>query len=97
MRLDSALKKVVPNISRPKKSRQFLMKLPDNFQMRDIQGRAGLLHTGSGFQWYRTYKRGYETSGSLLRFMLRRSSLVECVSVLHGTCLQSVKIFFIHQ
>jgi hypothetical protein len=29
--------------------------------------------------------------------MLRRSSLVECVSVLHGTCLQSVKIFFIRQ
>jgi hypothetical protein len=26
--------------------------------------------------------------GSPLRFMLRRSSLVECVSVLHGTCLQ---------
>ena len=25
---------------------------------------------------------------SPLRFMLRRSSLVECVSVLHGTCLQ---------
>ena len=36
----------------------------------------------SGFQWYRTYERGYETSGSPLRFMLRRSSLVECVSVL---------------
>jgi hypothetical protein len=40
MRLDSALKKVVPNISRPKKSRHFLMhwmsvKLPDNFQMRE--------------------------------------------------------------
>jgi hypothetical protein len=34
--------------------------------------------------------------GSLLRFMLRRSSLVECVSVLHGTCLQSVDLFFIH-
>jgi U3 small nucleolar RNA-associated protein 14 len=34
-RLDSALKKVVPNISRPKKSRHFLMKLPDNFQMRE--------------------------------------------------------------
>ena len=38
MRLDSALKKVVPYISRPKKSRHFLMhwmsvKLPDNFQM----------------------------------------------------------------
>ena len=33
MRLDSALKKVVPNISRPKKSRHFLMKLSDNFQM----------------------------------------------------------------
>ena len=31
--------------------------------------------------------------GSPLRFMLRRSSLVECVSVLHGTCLQSVKFF----
>jgi hypothetical protein len=26
--------------------------------------------------------------GSPLYFMLRRSSLVECVSVLHGTCLQ---------
>ena len=25
---------------------------------------------------------------SPLHFMLRRSSLVECVSVLHGTCLQ---------
>ena len=31
------------------------------------------------FQWYQTYERGYETSGSPLRFMLRRSSLVECV------------------
>jgi hypothetical protein len=35
--------------------------------------------------------------GSPLRFILRRSSLVECVSVLHGTCLQCVKFFFIHQ
>ena len=35
MRLDSALKKGVPNISRPKKSRHFRMKLPDNFQMRE--------------------------------------------------------------
>ena len=53
---------------------------------------------GSGFQWYRTYERGYETSGSHLRFMLRRSSLVECVSVLHGNrCLQSVESFFIRQ
>jgi hypothetical protein len=42
--------------------------------------------------------RGYETSGSHLRFMLRRSSLVECVSVLHGNrCLQSVEIFFLWQ
>ena len=56
-----------------------------------------LLHTGSRFQWYRTYERGYETSGSPLRFMLRRSSLVECVSVLHGTCSQSVEFFFIRQ
>jgi hypothetical protein len=56
-----------------------------------------LLHTGSGFKWYRTYERGYETSGSHLRFMLRRSSIVECVSVLHGTCLQSVEFFFIRQ
>jgi uncharacterized membrane-anchored protein len=46
-----------------------------------------LLHTGSGFQWYRTYERGYETSGSSLRFMLRRSSLVECVSVNRWTVL----------
>ena len=29
--------------------------------------------------------------------MLRKSSLVECVSVLHGTCLQGVKFFFIRQ
>jgi hypothetical protein len=35
--------------------------------------------------------------GSPLRFMLRRSSLVECVSVLHGTCLQCADFFFIHQ
>ena len=40
MRLDSALKKIVPDISRPKKSGHFLMhwmsvKLPDNFQMRE--------------------------------------------------------------
>jgi hypothetical protein len=32
--------------------------------------------------------------GSPLLFMLRRCSLVECVSVLHGTCLQSVEFFF---
>jgi hypothetical protein len=51
----------------------------------------------SGFQWYRTYERGYETSGSPLRFMLRRSSLVECVSVLHGTCLQSIEKKIIRQ
>ena len=31
--------------------------------------------------------------GSPLRFMLRRSSLVECVSELHGTCLQCVECF----
>jgi hypothetical protein len=35
--------------------------------------------------------------GSPLRFMLRKSSLVECVSVLHGTCLQCAEIFHIHQ
>ena len=29
---------------------------------------------------------------SPLRFMLRRSSLVECVSVLHGTCLQCAEV-----
>jgi hypothetical protein len=46
----------------------------------------------SGFSGVRRTKEG-----SPLHFMLRRSSLVECVSVLHGTCLQSIKIFFIHQ
>ena len=57
-----------------------------------------LLHTGSEFQWYQTYERGYETSGSPLRFMLRRSSLVECVSVLPGNrCLQNVEFFFLRQ
>ena len=35
--------------------------------------------------------------GSPLLFMLRRCSLVECVSVLHGTCLQSVEFLFIRQ
>jgi hypothetical protein len=35
--------------------------------------------------------------GSPLRFMLRRSSLVECVSVLHGTCLQCAEKQIIHQ
>ena len=39
--------------------------------------------------------RGYETSGSPLRFMLRRSSLVECVSVIHGTCVYKASICFI--
>jgi hypothetical protein len=44
------------------------------------------------------YERGYETSGSPLRFMLRRSSLVECVSVLPGNrCLQNVEFFFLRQ
>jgi hypothetical protein len=53
-----------------------------------------LLHTGSEFQWYQTYERVYETSGSPLRFMLRRSSLIECVSVLPGSrCLQNVEFF----
>jgi hypothetical protein len=31
---------------------------------------------------------------SPLRFMLRRYSLVKYVSVLHGTCLQSVNFFY---
>ena len=35
--------------------------------------------------------------GSPLCFMLKRSSLVECVSVLHGTCLQCADFFFIRQ
>ena len=44
------------------------------------------------------YERRYETSGAPLRFMLRRSSLVECVSVLPGNrCLQNVKFFFLRQ
>jgi hypothetical protein len=39
---------------------------------------------------------GYETSGSPLRFRLRRSSLVEGFSVLHGNrCLQSVEFCFL--
>jgi hypothetical protein len=44
------------------------------------------------------YERGYKTSGSPLRFMLRRSSLVECVSVLPGNrCLQNVEFCFLRQ
>ena len=35
--------------------------------------------------------------GSPLHFMLRRSSLVECVNVLHETCLQCVNFVFIYQ
>jgi hypothetical protein len=34
---------------------------------------------------------------SPLRFMLRRSSLVECVSVLHWTCLQCAEKKYIHK
>ena len=34
---------------------------------------------------------------SPLHFMLRRSSLLECVSVLHGTCLQCAERKNIHQ
>ena len=34
---------------------------------------------------------------SPLRFMLRISSLVECVGVLHGTCLQCAEINYINQ
>jgi len=34
---------------------------------------------------------------SHLRFMLRRSSLVESVSVLHGTCLYCAEKKYIHQ
>jgi hypothetical protein len=36
------------------------------------------------------YERGYETSGSPLRFMLRRSSLVECGKILHKTLVYCV-------
>ena len=35
--------------------------------------------------------------GSPLCFMLRTSSLVECVSVLHGACLQCADFFYIYQ
>ena len=38
-------------------------------------------------------REGVRDLGSPLCFMLRRSSLVECVSVLHGTCLQCVDFF----
>ena len=34
---------------------------------------------------------------SPLRFMLRRSSLEECVGVLHGTCLQCAEKKYIRQ
>jgi hypothetical protein len=41
MSIDSALRNVIPDISRPQQSRQFLMhwmsvKLPDNFQIREL-------------------------------------------------------------
>ena len=46
---------------------------------------------------YYTRVPGFSGIGHTLRFMLRRSSLVECVSVLHGTCLQCAIFFFIRQ
>ena len=49
---------------------------------------------GFGFQWHRTCERGYETSGSPLRFLLKRSSLVECVSVLHETGVYKASKYF---
>jgi hypothetical protein len=67
-----------------------------NSAMSTLTKSSQVNNTGSGFQWYRTYERGYgKTSGSPLHFMLRRSSLVECVSVLHGTCLQCIDFFFL--
>jgi hypothetical protein len=72
-----------------------------------------VLHTGLawsplsyGLAWFisgTSYDSGHsvvsdiQDLGSPLHFMLRRSSLVECVSVLHGTCLQCVEFFFVHQ
>ena len=50
-RLGSALKKVVPNISRPKISRHFLMKLPDNFQMRE-HSRPCRFHIRNYYDFY---------------------------------------------
>ena len=55
MTLDSALKKVVPDISQPKKSRPFLMhwmsvKLPDNFQIREHSWPC-LFHIKKGIIW----------------------------------------------
>ena len=112
MRLDSALKKVVPNISRPKKSRHFLMKLPDNFQMsehswpcrfhikfKNIKQANKMTFITHGFRdsVVSDVRERIRDLRSPLHFMLRRSSLVECVSVLHGTCLQCAEIIFIHQ
>ena len=57
------------------------------------QKRFNKLHTGSGFQWYLTYERGYETSGSPLRFMLR-SSLIECQCVTRKLVFTKRRIFF---
>jgi hypothetical protein len=72
------------------------------FRCASIQGRAGIilceLKRRSFIRVIVPYERGYETSGSPLRFMLRRSSLVECVSVLPGNrCLQNVEFFFLRQ
>jgi hypothetical protein len=82
------------------------VKLPDNFQMREhswpcrfhikvnklvICEFKRALYGIKCVLWYRTYERGYEISGSPLRFMLRRSSLVECVT--RNRCLQSVDFF----
>ena len=47
-----------------------------------VPGFSGIGHTREGTRL-----------GSPLRFMLRRSSLVDCVSVLHGMCLQCAEFF----
>jgi hypothetical protein len=83
MRLDSALKKIVPGIYlAPKNLDTFWW----NWTFITHGFRVSVVSD------VRERVRDFRITFAL---MLRRSSLVECVSVLHGTCLQSVEFFFI--
>jgi hypothetical protein len=110
MRLESTLKKSSPIYLGPKNLDTILMhwmsvKLADNFQIRKHSWPC-LFHYNRTLVPYEISKVNFcaETNFSCqyvrdlvspLRFMLRRSSLVECVSVLHGTCLHEVKLCLI--
>jgi hypothetical protein len=84
-------KKVVPDISQPKKYGHYFDALDEKITFITHGFRVSVVSD--------VQKRvlGLVSPLRFIKFMLRRSSLVECVSVLHGTCLQCAEKKNIHQ